>query len=118
MHWTEAEYAVYCSRQLPAPASQGVLREAAFLAQVRSIAHQHGWLTYHPYNSQRSEEGWPDLACCNGHRLVLTELKVGSRKPTAAQARWLEMLGHVETVESYLWYPSQLADITTILSHR
>ena len=60
--------------------------EDRFLARVRRLATQHGWLEYHTRDSRRSPEGYPDLCLTNGTRIIFAELKSMTGKLTAKQA--------------------------------
>jgi hypothetical protein len=88
-----------------------MVSEKAFLAQVRRLAHTHGWQSYHTLHSQGSESGWPDLALLRGPVLKFVELKSASGRLTAAQRQWLDGLGQVQTVHVHLWRPGDLDQI-------
>lgn len=99
-------------RQMPSPLA---ISEAQWLRQVRDLAKFFGWATFHPFLSIHSERGWPDLALCRPPRLILAELKSDRGKTTPAQDAWLERLGLVPGVETYVWRPNQAADVARIL---
>jgi hypothetical protein len=50
-----------------------------------------------------------------GNRLVFAELKMPKKKATAAQREWLEALGAVPGVETYLWTPDDIDEILICL---
>lgn len=82
---------------------------------VKDAANLFGWARYHTHRSDFSPAGWPDEALCRPPRLVLAELKGEKGKPSPAQQDWLDRLGQVETVETYLWYPADVDTIARIL---
>jgi hypothetical protein len=98
-------------RRVEAPA----INEKDWQRQVVDLAGILGWEHYHPWLSIHSARGWPDLALCRPPRLILAELKTEKGKTTAAQDRWLELLGACPGVETYLWRPSDLEAIRDLL---
>jgi hypothetical protein len=100
----------------PAHASSAPgLTEKAWLAQVRTLAQTHGWMTYHPMRSQGAEPGWVDLVFLRGPTLVCAELKTDRGRLTPAQQRWLDGLGKVEKVQVHLWRPGDLDQVMEVL---
>lgn len=83
----------------------GGIDEAIFQEKVLAIATDHGWLTYHPYDSRKSAGGFPDLVMVRDS-IIFAELKTNTGKPTPEQERWLQMLAHAGQVDVYLWRPS------------
>ena len=81
------------------------------------LAKQHGWRVYHPYDSRRSPEGYPDLTCCNGASVLFIECKTATGKLTPAQAQWLALLAHAGA-ETYVWRPADLPAVVERLSRR
>jgi VRR-NUC domain len=75
--------------------------EKQWQATVVDAARLLGWKVFHPYDSRRSEPGWPDLTLVRPPRLVFVELKVHGRL-TGAQRRWLSLLAACGA-EAYLW---------------
>lgn len=90
--------------------------EEHFLALVRALAKQHGWLLYHTHRSDRSEPGFPDLVCTDGARLIFIELKSVTGKLTQRQAIWLDLLRHTGQCEVYEWRPADWPKIVETLS--
>ena len=82
---------------------------------VVEVAHGCGWLTYHTYDSRRSQAGFPDLTMVRGDRLIFAELKSQKGQPNPAQEIWLTTLGTVIGAEVYLWRPDQWDNIVNIL---
>lgn len=103
--------------QTSAQARRGV-SEKAWLQRVRALARTHGWLTYHPLQSQGSEPGWVDLVCLKPPVLVLAELKTAQGRLTPHQRQWLESLRQVTTVSTHLWRPDDVEAITQLLRSR
>ena len=86
----------------------------------------HGWSFYHsPDNSPRVSKsgkkyvqnvkaGWPDLFAVKGPTLLAAELKREEGKTKPEQDEWLEKLAGAG-VEVFVWRPSDLAEVQTIL---
>ena len=99
------------------------ISEASFMAQVKSLAYQYGWLVHHqpPMRTPRGNiitggaAGFPDLVMAHKVKgVVYAELKTEKGKTTAAQDDWLERLG--PHAECYLWRPSDLPAIAKRLA--
>ena len=90
----------------------GGMSEQALQELVRQAAGWGGWLYFHVWNSRNSPSGYPDVTAVRGSRLVCAELKRRGQVPTQEQQRWLEALGQVRTVETYLWTED---DVHTLL---
>lgn len=83
----------------------------------KGLATMTGWtLVYHTYRSPRSPAGFPDWVLVR-ERVIYVELKREKGKPSAEQVVWLDGLARAGA-EVYLWKPSDLAEIGTILSRR
>lgn len=86
------------------------------MATVMEMAKVLRWdLTYHPYRSDKSAEGFPDLVMLRGRRLIFAELKREKEHPTAEQHEWLASLQQ-GGFEAYLWRPSDLDEIERVLA--
>jgi hypothetical protein len=103
----------------PSPARDTLLAtvdEKRFMASVVKRARFHGFACFHPFDSRRSREGWPDLTLGKlvprddgrpPFRVVIfAELKTEKGKLTAAQQWWLLVLG------GHVWVPTDLRDGT------
>lgn len=91
------------------------INEKDFMAQVIALSKLFSWESYHTQFSIRSARGWPDLSLCRPPRLILAELKSDAGKLTAAQERWLDLLGQCPGVEVYLWRPADFETIERVL---
>lgn len=99
--------------------------EAHFQQQVMNLATLHDWSTYHAPDNRPGRNGrvqtvvagWPDLTLVRGESLIFAELKTQTGRVSKAQERWLETLGRVPGVETYLWRPSDLDAIHARLAH-
>jgi hypothetical protein len=89
--------------------------EKAFQEAVRRLALDQGWLYYHVYNARNSPSGYPDLTVVKGERMVLSELKMPGKVPTAAQQMWLDALAQVQTVSTWVWTPADWGQIAEVL---
>lgn len=86
--------------------------EASFMHAVCQLAALAGWRVYHPYLSIRSAPGFPDLLLTRpGQPVLYAELKLDGKRPTPAQAAWLEALHQASGTEVYVWRPSDWAAI-------
>ena len=63
--------------------------ESQMLAAVRDAAKLGGWLTYHTYDSRRSEPGFPDLVLVRPPVILFLELKGPKGRISDAQRRWV-----------------------------
>lgn len=92
-------------------------READFTAEVRALARAFGWIEMHPYRSDRSTAGYPDLTMARAPRVVFAELKTDEKrsKLTPAQIVWANELKACSGVEYYLWRPRDLERIVEAL---
>ncbi len=95
------------------------ISEAAFQAKVIELAESLGWereLIFHPWRSDRSTPGFPDLVLCKPPRLIFAELKTDKAPPPPPeQQKWLDALGACGN-GGYLWRPRHWSDIVTVLS--
>jgi hypothetical protein len=67
--------------------------EREFQTAVVEYARLLGWKVFHPFDSRRSEPGWPDLAMARNGQLILAELKTERGRVSRDQQRWLDALG-------------------------
>ncbi len=96
---------------MPSPLDPHI-KEKQFLQLVYDTARRLGWLCYHPYRSDKSTPGYPDLTMTKNGRLIFAELKREGKKATPTQQKWLFELALVDGVQACLWWPS---DWETIL---
>lgn len=87
------------------------MSEDAFLAQVRRLATDLGWMTYHTHDSRRSESGFPDLVLISPAqgRTLFRELKKMKGRVTPDQKRFLEALNAVGQ-DAAVWRPDDLLE--------
>ena len=104
------------SDAVPVESVVNPLSERDFQKQVVELAKTLGYKVYHPYRSDKSEPGWPDLALVKGDTLFLWELKTERGKLSPAQTEWMAALQEVREVRCALVKPSDWNDITRILS--
>lgn len=93
------------------------INEKAFLQMVTDLARYNGWMTYHPWRSDKSTPGWPDLVIAQRNRpLWLVELKTLRGRMTPAQWSWIDTLRTATGVRSEVWKPDDWERIVAILS--
>lgn len=68
-------------------------------------------MTYHVYDSRRSNPGWPDIVAIRRGRMVVAELKTMAGKVTRDQQEWLDGFAGVLGVEAFLWRPSDVREV-------
>ena len=92
--------------------------EKQWLEQVRKLAGQLGWLTYHPNQSKFSEPGFPDLTLVR-ERVIFAELKrhAPSAKLSPHQILWRDRL-LAAGAEHYVWRPADADQIIRILGRK
>ncbi len=88
------------------------MTEAALQRHVETAARQLGYMTYHTWNSMRSEPGFPDLICLRDGRMIVVELKRDGKNPTTVQTAWLDAFAMVEAAEVYTFRPADWHDGT------
>ncbi len=101
-------------RQATVTPAVDAVSEKDFQAAVVALAKRHGWKCYHPYNSRKSDEGYPDLTLARD-RIVWMELKTETGVVSAAQASWNEIL-LAAGEEAYIFRPSNWPEIVAILT--
>lgn len=82
---------------------------------VIQAGQRRRWLTYHTYNSQRSNRGFPDLIMLRDDRVIAAELKQDGEKPTPEQLIWLRTFVATGKVEVYVWAPADWSEVDTVL---
>lgn len=87
--------------------------EREFMATVIAYARAKGWLVYHPWRSDHSEAGFPDLTLVHPAtgRVVFAELKAERGKLTAAQERWRDAILACPGASWHLWRSSDWDEI-------
>lgn len=74
---------------------------------LTDLARLCGWLVCHPFDSRRSEPGFPDLVLVHAgaRRVIFAELKSERGRVTVEQTHWMSAL-IAAGAEVYLWRPS------------
>jgi hypothetical protein len=95
--------------------------EREFERAVLDYAWIKKWVTYHTFDSRRSNPGFPDLVLVRKGCLLLVELKSEKGRVSLAQREWLTELGnvkgwHPESVRVCLWRPSDWDEIERVLA--
>jgi VRR-NUC domain len=75
-------------------------------------------LTFHTWDSRRSEPGFPDLVLVRPPRVVFVETKTERGRIRRDQRKWLDQLAACEAVEAYLVRPSDAGRILEVLRRR
>lgn len=95
------------------------MTERQFQDAVLDLARLYRWLVYHPFDSRRSEPGYPDITLARSGRLILAELKTDDGRLTREQLRWGAVLTSVDLdnpgVTYAVWRPSDLQRIADTL---
>jgi hypothetical protein len=77
--------------------------------QTCVLAHARwlGYKCYHTHNSRHSGAGFPDIVAISRdrNRIWVAELKREGKKPSKAQAQWLDYFAAVG-IDAYVWTPS------------
>jgi hypothetical protein len=82
------------------------------------MAQRLGWLTFHDYDSRRSNPGLPDLLLVR-ERVVFAELKTEKGRLSEEQGRWLFRLD-AAGAEAHVWRPADWRSgvVERVLRHR
>lgn len=92
------------------------LTEAELARIVVDLAKTLGWARYHTYRSERSQPGFPDEVLVRD-RVIFAELKTVKGRLSPAQTLWLDRL-RAAGAEAYVWRPSDLVEIASVLRRR
>jgi hypothetical protein len=98
--------------------------EQEFTDQVLQLAGLYRWRTFH-VRPGRTANGWrtpvqgdgkgfPDLLLLRGGRIVVAELKVGTRQTTVEQDDWLAAW-EATGAEVFVWRPCNWNQIVEVL---
>lgn len=68
------------------------MNEAALQRLVVDAAEAHGLLTYHTFDSRRSNPGFPDLVIVGANGVLYAELKSATGRLSPMQVYWLDSL--------------------------
>lgn len=80
--------------------------ERDFQGEVLRAAQLLKWRCYHTLDSRGSAAGFPDLVMVKGSRLIMAELKREKGVVSPDQQAWLDDLARAETLDTFLWRPS------------
>lgn len=113
MRWSDAELERYL-RQGP----DGAMTERTLQSAVVRLLRQHGYMTFHVYDSRRSPHGWPDIAAIQptGGTLYLCELKTATGHVTLPQQAWLAALAQCTAVHAQVVRPADLEALVALLN--
>jgi len=79
----------------------------------------NGWLVFHPFDSRRSEPGFPDIVLAQRNRpLWIVELKSLRGRMTAQQSVWIDTLRAATGVRAEVWRPDDFDRICALLRRR
>ena len=92
-------------------AYRNTMTEKALMQAIRDAAGPLGYLTYHTYDSRRSEEGFPDLVIVKRGNLFFFETKTATGRVRPAQLNWLEELQNGQVLSARLVRPADLDDV-------
>jgi len=99
-------------------AVNGGLSEKAFQQQIVDLARLNAWAVFHPYDSRRSEPGFPDLICVRGAILLAIECKSETGRIRPEQQVWIDKLKRVKIVVADVVRPSDMDGIARVLGAR
>ena len=88
---------------IASPILGAAMSERDLQGHVLAIARVRNWLCFHPFDSRRSEWGWPDLAMARRGVVLFAELKSATGRLTPAQEAWA-----AELPNWHLWRPDDL----------
>ena len=72
---------------------------------VLDILRWEGWMTYHTFDSRRSNPGFPDVVAVKASRILFIEFKSEKGKIREEQIEWLDALS-ITHVDVHLVRPS------------
>lgn len=92
-------------------AYRNTMTEKALMETIQAAAKALGYLVYHPYDSRRSEPGWPDLFLVRNGAILVYETKTATGRVRPAQLDWLEELQHGRVLSARIVRPADLDDV-------
>lgn len=87
------------------------MSEAVLDSHVTKLARMLGWWRFHPFDSRRSQAGWPDLVLLRPPQILLRELKADKGQISPEQQQVLDMLAACG-LDVGIWRPRDLHDGT------
>lgn len=90
-----------------------LMSEKQLQENVIELAKRLGLLVYHPYDSRKSEPGFPDLTIVGKRRVLFIELKRQSGKLTKEQQLWREAIERTSERGRHDYYTWRPADWTS-----
>ena len=87
------------------------MTEATLQEQVRKLASNLQLFHFHPYDSRRSQPGWPDSVIIGPRGILYRELKSQSGRPTSEQTEVGYRL-KAAGADFAIWRPADLLDGT------
>lgn len=98
------------------------MTEKDWQSRVVDLAKLMGWRIYSARAAQTAKgwrtpvtsKGFPDLLLLKAGRMIAAELKVGTAV-RSEQAEWLNELGQVAGVETYVWRPDDWDAVVDVL---
>lgn len=87
--------------------------ERGFQAAVLEFAALRGWLCFHPFDSRRSQAGFPDLVLVRD-RVIFVELKAPQGRISPDQHQWIDALENAGA-QVYVWRPADWPEIEAAL---
>lgn len=79
--------------------------EAEFQSRILRACNTHGVLNFHPYDSRRSEPGFPDLVLVGRGGVLFREIKIETGRVATMQKFWLASLTAAGQ-DAGIWRPS------------
>ncbi len=76
---------------------------------IRETCQWHGLLFFHPFDSRRSEPGWPDVVIVGPQGALFRELKGPRGRVTPAQQTWLDAMT-TAGLNAGVWRPADWPD--------
>lgn len=91
-----------------------VVAEKDWQATVIQLATYCRWHHYHPFDSRRSNPGWPDLVLVRPPEFMVVELKTDKGKLRPEQREWLAWLTACG-IETHVWRPRDFDEVAARL---
>ena len=91
------------------------ISEAQHQAAVVELAQMHNWLVYYVPDSRRSPAGFPDLVLVRPPQVLFVECKTDKGTLRPEQREWMEALSRCNSVQVWVWRPSDWPKIEAML---